>query len=216
MVNEDGDRGVFNWGLLGEIQADGLRAASALVERLVHLVDGPHDVADDSADAPPSVGPAGVDMGAVLPWFELWRDLVERTSETVQRLSGAATGPAGDGVQVGIDGSLAPTHPLVIALGTDGRGDGEMWLHNGTAADRGELVPLCGPLGDVDGNVLGCEVDIDPPKIDSLHARSSRGFAIGVRAQPDALPGTYRGVVQVRGAEAVWMPVEVTVPARPS
>jgi hypothetical protein len=200
--------------LFNEIQAEGLRAAGALVERLIHIVDGSpttaHGDGARSSDEPPSP-PTEPDMGAILPWFELWRDLVERTSETVQRLSGADVGPSGDGVRIGIDGSLVPTRPLVVAIGDEGSGQGEMWLHNGTPTDHGALVPQCGPLCDSDGNRLECDVEIDPPKIDGLPARSSRGFAITVVADALAAPGTYRGVVQVSGADAVWMPIEVTV-----
>ena len=67
--------------LFNEIQAEGLRAAGALVERLVHLVDGSpattaSDRAADSADQPASPTDAtGPEMGAILPWFELWRDV---------------------------------------------------------------------------------------------------------------------------------------------
>src|SRR5689334_22601097 len=85
--------------IFGEIQAEGLRAAGALVERLVRLVDGPRsDPADESATPSPSAAES-----AVQPWFELWRDLIERTSETVQRLQGAGVGPAGVGVRIGVD-----------------------------------------------------------------------------------------------------------------
>lgn len=203
--------------LLGEIQAEGLRAAGAIVDRLVHLVDGAgtDGARADDSDGPPSPeGPAGVDMGAVLPWFDLWRDLVERTSDTVQRFRVSDTA-AGE-VRVDLDGSLAPTRALAITVGADGTGSGEMWLHNGTAADHGQLVPQCGPLSGVDGTALACDLQIDPPKVDGLPARSSRGFAITVTLNQPAAPGTYRGIVQVRGADAVWMPLEVVVADGPS
>jgi hypothetical protein len=202
--------------LLGEIQAEGLRAAAALVERVVHSVDGPRatSATDSEGYEPPSDGPPATDMSAVLPWFDLWSDLVGRTSDTLQRFRGADSGPAGDGVQIGIDGSLAPTRPLVISVGPSNLGAGEMWLHNGTSEDHGELAPRCGPLSDVHGNVLGGGVEIQPAKIVGLPSRSSRGFVISVVADPSTAPGTYRGTVQVLGAEAVWMPIEVVVPAR--
>lgn len=234
MVNADEDPGAtsrpasflfdpaLGASLFHEIQAEGLRAAGALVERLVHLVDGSSSstagdpAADATDDTTPPNSPTGLDPGAILPWFELWRDLVERTSDTVQRLQGASTGPSGHGVQVGIGGNLAPVRPLTIAVGPDGHGAGEMWLHNGTTSDHGELVPHCGPLSDEYGLSLNCEAEIEPPKIDALPARSSRGFAIAIRVDPTIAPGTYRGIVQVRGAGAVWMPLEVVLPARSS
>lgn len=201
--------------LLGEIQAEGLRAAGALVDRLVHLVDGPPATGTEaSGEGGPAggtqPGPTGIDMGAVLPWFDLWRDLVERTSDTVQRFRVAD--PATGEFRVDLAGTSAPAHPLVVAL-TDGSGSTEMWLHNGTTTDHGELVPACGPLSGTDGKTLRCTVTIDPPRIDGLPPRSSRGFAIAVRTPKTAKPGTYRGVIQVQGAEAVWLPLEVVVPA---
>jgi hypothetical protein len=209
MANENDQHGATNWALLGEIQAEGLRAAGALVERLVHLVDGsfvtPDAGSDDSSST--SAGPGAEYAGAILPWFELWRDFIERTSDTFQQFSTS-------GVQVGIDRSHTPAHPLVIALERDGRGQGEMWLHNGTAVDQGALAPQCGALSDPDGNVLECDVDFDPPKIDGLPSRSSRGFVISISAESSPAPGCYRGIVQVRGAESVWMPLEVVVSAQ--
>lgn len=150
-------------------------------------------------------------MGAVLPWFDLWRDLVERTSETVQRFR--VVDPGAGEVRVDLDGDLAPTRALAIEIGPDRTGSGEMWLHNGTTADRSELVPTCGPLSAPDGAVLSCEVGIEPPKIDGLPSRSSRGFVITASVDPSAQPGRYRGIVQVGGADAVWMPLEIVVPA---
>jgi hypothetical protein len=210
---------VLGAALFNEIQAEGLRAAGALVERLVHLVDGSQattvsDAADRTDESPAEA--AGSEMRAILPWFELWRDLVERTADTAQRFQGAGAGTAREGVQVGIDGSLAPVHPLVIAVDSGGRGQGEMWLHNGTASDHGELIPHCGPLSDEYGVALGYDAEIEPPKIDGLPSRSSRGFVISLRTDLESSPGTYRGIVQVRGAGAVWMPLEVVVPARSS
>jgi hypothetical protein len=198
--------------IFGEIQAEGLRAAGALVERLVHLVDGPRA---QQTDNQPEPTPAAAES-AIQPWFELWHDLIERTSDTVQRLQGAGAGPGGHGIQVGVDGSLAPTNPLVLTLDSTGCGTGELWLHNGTADDPGSLAPLCGPLCGPDGTALHCEVTIAPPAVDGLPPRSSRGFTISVTVEPASAPGTYRGLVQVRGADAVWLPIEVVLPGPPT
>jgi len=197
--------------IFGEIQAEGLRAAGALVERLVHLVDGPRgDPADESTPPAPSAAES-----AVQPWLELWHDLIERTSDTVQRLQGADVGPEGVGVRIGVDGGLAPVKPLVLSLGSTGQAAGEMWLHNGTPEDTGELMPRCGPLCGLDGSPLVCDVAIEPAVVDRLPSRSSRGFTITVDADVSAAPGTYRGLVQVSGAAAVWLPLEVVLPETP-
>jgi hypothetical protein len=209
--------------VLGEIQAEGLRAAGSLVERLVHLVDGPStsNSVDSSPDLgaseqPASSGPSAAALGAVRPWFDLWSELVERTSDTLQRFRTTETGPDGTGVQVGIDGSLVPSRALTITVGSNGHGCGEMWLHNGTTADHGRVTPRTGSLTGADGAALACDVTIDPPSVESLVSKSSRGFAISVTVPPSAATGMYRGVIQVEGADAVWMPFEVVVSARPS
>lgn len=219
MAHESSEHAATDCGWLGQIQVEGLRAAGVLVERFIQLVDGEGAAPDrpGSRDAAtPTADPQPASMAAILPWFELWRDLTERTTDMLQRMGAPGAGPAGDGVQMGIDGTLTPTRPLVVGLGAGGRGQGEMWLHNGTEIDHGELVPHCGPLSDAWGNTLDCDVEIDPPKIATLPSRSSRGFVITVGACHEPPPGRYRGVVQVRGAEAVWMPIEVAVGARSS
>jgi hypothetical protein len=202
---------LFDTRLLSEIQAEGLRAAGALVDRLVQLVDGPHSGAEADGDPTPQSGPASVDMGAVLPWFDLWRDLADRTSDSLQRLRAADAGS--EEVRIGVDGGLAPSRALAIITAPDGHGHGEMWLHNGTATDQGPLLPQFGPLHDPHGAALVCDIQIDPPMVDALPSRSSRGFAIAVTVDPSIPAGTYRGIVQVKGAEQVWMPVEIVVPA---
>ena len=39
---------------------------------------------------------------------------------------------------------------------------------------------------------------------------------ITATTEPTVTPGTYRGVVQVGGAEAVWMPLEIVVEDLPA
>lgn len=208
--------------VLGEIQAEGLRAAGSLVERLVSLVDGPqtsHSADSSDADASGQTsrsGPSAPDLGAVLPWFDLWSDLVERTSDTLQRFRTNETGPDGTGVQVGIEGGLVPSRPLTIAVGPEGQGSADMWLHNGTPDDHGPVTPRPGSLTGINGATLACEVTIDPPSIESLASKSSRGFAISVAVPSSTAAGVYRGIIQVEGADAVWMPLEVVLSERPS
>jgi hypothetical protein len=57
--------------LFSEIQAEGLRAASSLVERLVNLVDGSHAPADGDHTANSAHEPAppeGTELGPILQW----------------------------------------------------------------------------------------------------------------------------------------------------
>jgi hypothetical protein len=199
---------------LGEIQAEGLRAAGALVDRLVHLVDGPGQTVGSIHDDGAPVGPPPVAekaMGAVTPWVEMWSDLVQRTLDTLQRVRGTSTDPVSGAAQLEVDGSLVPSHPLRLEVPAGGSARSEMWLHNGSAQPHEALAPRCGPLVAADGSTLRATVAFDPALVDALPARSSRGFLVEVEVDGPASPGTYRGTVQVRGAPAVWMPIEVVV-----
>jgi hypothetical protein len=193
---------------LGEIQAEGLRAAGALVERLVHLVDGAA-AAPGADEASTATGPAA--PGAVTPWFDLWADLLQRTVDSVQRIGDAAGTGVADGVQVDVEGGSVRGCPLSLAVPPGATATTEVWLHNGTADACGRLEPRCGSLGAPDGSTLAADVTFDPPALDSLLARSSRGLVLTVAVAADAPAGSYRGTVQVDGAPAVWLPVEVVV-----
>jgi hypothetical protein len=196
----------------GEIQAEGLRAAGALVERLVHLVDGSApaaDTTDAASAAATATGP--VDAGAVTPWFELWADLLQRTVESVQRVGGPDGGGGADVVQVDVEGGSVRGRPLSLATLPGAAATTEVWLHNGTAEVSGRLEPRCGALAAPDGRALDAVVTFDPPVLDSLLARSSRGVVLSVAVAAAAPPATYRGTVQVDGAPAVWLPLEVVV-----
>jgi hypothetical protein len=197
--------------VFGEIQAEGLRAAGALVDRLVHLVDGAAVApeADGASAASAAAGP--LDAGAVTPWFELWADLLQRTVESVQRVGGAAAGGAADVVQVDVAGGSVQGRPLSLTTPAGTVATTEVWLHNGTADASGGLEPRCGPLDAPDGRTLDAVVRFDPPVLDSLLARSSRGLVLTVAVAADVPAATYRGTVQVDGAPAVWLPVEVVV-----
>ncbi|MDQ2648445.1 MAG: hypothetical protein M3Z03_02690 [Actinomycetota bacterium] len=203
---------------LGEIQAEGLRAAGALVERLVHLVDGPVPkfTPADPAEAPSDTLSATEDaMGAITPWFELWTDLVERTTATMQRVRGTTPDPVDGGVHLEVDGSLLPSHPLTVPVVAGGCTRTEMWLHNGSDDAYDGLAPRCGPLVTADGSTLQGTVHFEPSSIESLPARSSRGFLVEIAIDDGVAPGIYRSTVQVRGASAVWMAIEVVVDAEP-
>lgn len=189
--------------VLGEIQAEGLRAAGALVDRLVHLVDGS---ASSGADDP-RPGSASDTQAATEAWFDLWGDLMGRATRALGTVTPAGDGPAAPRLDLA-GTSAGPTVELTVVPG--GTATTELWLHNATADDLGPLAARCAPLVAPDG-VAGPEVVITPARIDGMPARSSRGLIVSVSAATDLSPATYRGVLQVDGAPEVWAPIVVLV-----
>jgi hypothetical protein len=198
--------------VLGDIQAEGLRAASDLVERLVHLVDGPVPDGGGGAEAPTGGRPAGPAGELAEMWGELLRRSVELWS-LVPAPGGAPDGADRAVVDVTGPGPTPRPDPIVIRLSAGDAASTEVWLHNGRAIAVGPLAVRPGPLADVEGRLLDAQVAVDPAEVPELVARSSRGVLVTLRVASDVGPGTYRGVVQVVGAPDVWLPMEVVVAA---
>jgi hypothetical protein len=199
---------------LGEIQAEGLRAAGALVERLVHLVDGPvrADGATGTAEPPLPNSPAD-SQAATDAWFTMWNELFERTTRALGAIGGGPPIVPEDGARsLTLDGRRPPvTNAVTVSVPVGGSACAEVWLHNGTAEDLGPLTPTCGPLVAIDGTLLGPAVEIDPASIELLPRRSSRALQLTVSAGADATIGPHRGTLQVAGAPDLWLAVEVVV-----
>jgi hypothetical protein len=166
---------------MADIQAEGLRAAGEVVERVL----GSEPAA--GAQAPRA------DYGAVVDaWAEVFRRSVAALT-----FPGALT--------VAVD-AHAPG-PVVRAR-VPGRV--EVWLHNETTKGAGPLSLWCDGLRDGDGEALaGVTLAFEPETVEAMPARSGRAVTLVVDGQP-ARPGRYRGVIQARGAPAVWLPLEIT------
>lgn len=181
--------------VVADIQAEGLRAASDLLERILRSEP-------DAPDARPRSGTAG--MGALV---EAWTDLLQRT------VAALAAGPGEpDGLTVAIDANGAGPQVRLAVDETGACEATDVWLHNGTLDPAGPLALRCGPLADVDGAVLdGGQVGFEPGEVESLPARSSRAVAVSLTAGGPLRPGTYRGTIQAHGAPGLWLPLEVVV-----
>jgi len=169
-----------------DIQAEGLRAASDLLERVLE----PDQRARDYA-------------GLVDAWAEL-----------LQRVA-AGLAPRGETGRVTIPvDSAAVGPPVRLVLEDPGQPEGtagEIWLHNGTSAAVGPLALRCGALSAPGGEALDARVGFDPAEVPLLPPRSSRGIVISILAEGEARAGIYRGTIQAEGAPALWLPVEVAV-----
>jgi len=181
---------------MADIQAEGLRAAGDLLERVLGTEAGPPATRDAS--------PASDYQAFVDAWIEVLR----------QSFAGLAQPPAGEAVTVPVEANgIGP--PLRLAVGPasePAERSTEVWLHNGSRSVVGPVIFRCGDLSDAQGELLeGVEVRFDPAELEPLPARSSRAVTISLAGQVPLVAGTYRGTIQARGAPGVWLPLEVVV-----
>jgi hypothetical protein len=179
---------------MADIQADGLRAASELLERMLQ----------PDHDTPPPRSREGDYTALVEAWAEL-----------LQRIAGGLDRPAESGaVTIPVD-SAAVASPVRLALERSEqleRTTTEIWLHNGTPAPVGPLVLRCGELSAPDGAVLDdVQVRFDPAEVAVLPPRSSRGILVSLAATGPLRAGIYRGTIQADGAPKLWLPLEAAV-----
>jgi hypothetical protein len=175
---------------LADIQAEGLRAASELLERTLRFEP------DSSAQR----RAAGQYTELVEAWSEVLRRAVAGLAE--ERPQGPITAQLG-AAEVGPPVRLTAPGPGASA---------EVWMRNETFADVGPLTFHCGELTDSQGRALdGAVVRFEPAELVQVHARASRAVTASLAADAELPPGTYRGTIQARGAPELWLPLEVTI-----
>jgi hypothetical protein len=181
---------------LADIQAEGLRAASELLERVLEPEGG--------ASSPPPQ-PWGRDYAALV---NVWAELLQRFSAGLaQPVESGAVTTSIDSDTVGAPVRLVLERPELLASAT-----AEIWVHNGTPAPVGPLALRCGPLTAADGTELdGVRMQFDPAEVSVLPPRSSRGVVVSLARTGSLRPGVYRGTIQAEGAPKLWLPLELAV-----
>lgn len=192
----------------GEIQARGFRAATELVDRFVRSAN--NNGYDDPAEAPSEPGvngngrhrdAAGVDVSS---FIRTWESAVGRLAGSLRGTTEPAH-PTLDLTRTGAGGSVA----LAAAPGETAHG--EVWLHNGGAADLGVVELRCSDLLGHNGDVVVTQaVRFDPDTV-AMPARCSRGVLIEIDVAGDMRPGTYRGTLLAGGHPDVWLPIALSV-----
>jgi hypothetical protein len=180
---------------VADIQAEGLRAAGELLERVLGSEPGA---------AGPRERPLADDYGALAAaWAEMFRRFV-----AAMTLPGQP-----DAVTVPIDTVGVGPQVRLVLRGPDDTESGvtEIWLHNGTFSAVGPVALSCGELRDSDGEVLGAGVQFEPRQVPVLPARSSRAVVVSLVANGPLRAGTYRSTIQASGAPSLWLPFEVTI-----
>lgn len=181
--------------VVADIQAEGLRAAGELLERVLRSES-------DGNGRRPALGAEYETL------VDAWADLFRRA------VFGFAPPDSPGAISVPVDGSSAGP-PVRLALGEAAGAAGavaEVWLQNGTSSDVGPLVMRCGPLRSSKGKKLKCaKVRFTPRKLESLQPHSSRAVAVSLVPKDSPRPGIYRGTIQAEGAPRLWLPIEVVI-----
>lgn len=192
---------VANSRALGEVQAQALRAAGDIVDRLVRVVDD-RPAWEPSSDADRSADGRSGEAGRLI---DAWVEVLARVGRAF------ATPRPGEGTsRVELD--LADGGSAVVRI-TAGSGEpsAEVWLVNSGPEPLGPVTLVPAPLVAAGGTRYDSEPTVDPARIDELPARSSRGVVVSVGPPETAVPGTYRGLLQVAGAPAAFVVLEVLV-----
>lgn len=197
---------VVNVRALGEIQARGFRAATALVDQFVRPSAAPKAQSPDTgtSEPPPSAaeGRTAPDADQLLG---AWQRLL---GQAVQSLRGVGT-PGGDAI-IDFTKTTASGHiqfetsaPAVVS--------GEVWLHNTGPDDLGKVRLRCSDLLSHDGAQIASEaVRFDPDPI-AMAARCSRGVTVEIDVADDVRPGWYRGTLLADGFAEIWLPVSLHI-----
>lgn len=196
---------------LSAIQAEGFRAASEIVDRFARIATAGLNGKDQSAT---SAGPLTNDQRADLfgatdiePLIRSWWVMIGQFllgSAPVATDPVSADGATLDFANDKVDGRLD------LGTAVPGVATAEVWLHNGGAADMGQIRLRCSDLLADDGSAItACAVMFDPAIV-PMPPRSSRGIDVKIEVPQGVQPGVYRGTLLVEGHPELWLPVVLT------
>lgn len=196
---------------LSAIQSEGFRAASELVDRFVRIatssiaerrestVQADHT---SNGDKPAGAGSLDIEGLTKLWWSATGQFLLQSSSAAAAALRPTARldlRNADSSGQVGLEA----TKPDVAAT--------EIWLHNNTFDDLGDIRLRCSELLSHDGSVIASAATWFEPESVSMPERSSRGVHLKVNVADDVPVGQYRGILLVDGHPDLWLPVVLRV-----
>ncbi|CAN5607302.1 hypothetical protein BH09ACT7_BH09ACT7_56860 [soil metagenome] len=209
---------------MSAIQAEGLRAASELVDRFVRFAANGLNSTNSATD--PAVQNERADLyGAtdiaplIRSWLPMWglQSLVPPAAPESTPPGSARAREAVAGACASMDLELSEaTGPLKLETTAPGIASAELWLHNRGMTDFGDVKIGCASIVADSGRAIDdVAVTFDPSNV-PMPARSSRGIAVGVEVGHDIDPGVYRGLIVVEGHPQLCVPIVVTIHAEVS
>jgi hypothetical protein len=214
---------------LADVQRRGLIAAGELVDRLIGAVDGDPSPSVPGRAARPTPHGDPQTLDVVNVWIEVFQRGLQAMIPATRSYSPAAINEAQIASADLASGTTTGAVHIQAAAdsGSPDNGDGgssrggrrggsaEVWLHNGTSEPVLGLRLHAGDLRAHDGRMLPeSALRFDPPSLDELPARSSRGVVVVADVAEGVPGGVYRGVLLVTGVPDVWLPIVVTVAER--
>lgn len=192
-----------------EIQAEGFRAASQLVDRFVRIAS----TGGRREYTAPQVHPGdgnGVPDDASPELERLMRSWWSIAGQFLRGSERFANATLTDRATLDLVSRDAGGALDVVAV-APGAASAEVWLHNRGESDLGEIRLRCSDLLCHDGGLINAAAVVFDPELVPMPARCSRGVAVRIEIAPEVVPGRYRGSVLAEGQPDLWLPVDVTV-----
>jgi hypothetical protein len=201
-----------NMRALSDIQADGFRAASELVDRFVRMAAAGLDGSGLAAPSVPPVNGEPADLyGAtgLEPFVTSWWAMVD---QFLRISSPHRKGEPAEAAAAALDFVAAEaTGRLQLSTVAPGAATAEVWLHNRGPVDMGKVALRCSDLLSHEGSVIVAPLVRFEPDVVPMPARSSRGVTVEVDVDEHTTPGSYRGMLLTDGHSDIWLPMELVV-----
>jgi hypothetical protein len=197
---------------LTNVQAEGFRAASELVDRVVRMAavrpDGTERAARQAASLSDEQRADLLGATDIEPLIRSWWAMIGQfmMGTGVRAAGGTADAPPAFDVS-GPDS--AGRVELNATAGTTAKS--EVWLHNAANEDVDRIRLRCSALTAADGSVIDAAAIRFHPKAVPMPGRSSRAVGITVKIAKKVRTGLYRGTVLVEDRPLLWLPISLTV-----
>ena len=206
-----------NMRALTAIQAEGLRAASKLVDRFITAAS---DSVNTFGGVAGSRSALSEDQRADLwgatdlePLLASWWKLVDQFGRGFASSANREPQGTGDGPPVLDITAGSATGRIAFDSARGDTATAEIWLDNRGVDDAGEIRLRIGTLESDGGSVIpAVDVDLRPAAV-AMPAHSGRGVLLQIHVRVP--PGVYRGVLFTQGHPDLWLPIELAVSDQP-
>ncbi|MGU3650984.1 hypothetical protein [Mycolicibacterium sp. A43C] len=207
-----------NMRALTAIQAEGLRAASKLVDRFITAAS---DSVNTFGGTAGSRSALSEDQRADLwgatdiePLLASWWTLIDQFGRGFASAGNREPSRPCDGPPTLDIAAGSATGRVAIEAASGDTVTAEIWLDNRGVDDAGEIRLRIGALESDGGSVVpAVDVDLLPATV-AMPPRSGRGIVLRIRAGVPA--GVYRGILFTQGHPELWLPIELGVQDQPA